>query len=67
MKSELELIFTDETKVNGLFTVSDALIKENIDTLAKAGVAITAEELFDFSLLAEVYAENPDLVAAPTV
>ena len=61
VNSELQLIFTDETKKNGLFTVSDALIAENIETLGKAGVAITAEQLFDFSILAEVYAENPDL------
>ena len=66
VKSELGLIFTDDTKKNGLFTISDALLKENVDVLAKAGIKIAATDLFDLSLLKEVYAENPNLVAAPT-
>ena len=33
-----------------------------IGALAAIGITITAEELFDFSLLDEVYAENPDLI-----
>ncbi len=63
VKSELTLIFTDETKKNGVFTISDALIAENVTVLGKAGITIKAEDLFDMSLLAEVYKENPDLVA----
>ena len=55
------LVQTDETNENGLFTISDAMIAQNIATLAAAGYTITAEQLFDMSLLAEVYAENPDL------
>ena len=62
VKSELQLIFTDDTKKNGLFTISDALLKENVDVLGKAGIKITADALFDLSLLKEVYAENPGLV-----
>ena len=38
---------------------------ETIDTLALAGIEITAEELFDISLLDEVYEENPDLKTTP--
>ena len=64
--SELQLIFTDDTKKNGAFTITDALIKENIGVLAKAGSKLTATDLFDMSVLAEVLKENPDLVAAPT-
>jgi len=64
--SENTLIWTDETKANGVFTISDALIKENIDVLSKSGLAITAEGLFDMSVLAEVYQENPDLMTPPT-
>jgi hypothetical protein len=37
------------------------MMAQNIETLAAAGYTITAEQLFDMSLLAEVYAENPDL------
>jgi hypothetical protein len=55
-------VVTDETRANGLFTISEALQQQNIDTLAKAGYNITAAELFDMSLLAEVYAEHPELL-----
>lgn len=56
------LVVTEETKANGLLTISEALQQQNIDTLAAAGYTITAEQLFDMSLLAEVYAEHPDLL-----
>ena len=56
------LVVTDETRKNGLFTISEALQQQNIKTLAAAGYTITAEQLFDMSLLAEVYAEHPELL-----
>lgn len=56
------LVVTEETKANGLLTISDALQAQNIQTLANAGYTITAEQLFDMSLLAEVYAEHPELL-----
>lgn len=56
------LILTDETRINGLLTVSDALLAETLATLATAGFNITSEQLFDLSLLAEVYKENPELL-----
>ncbi len=59
--SENELILTTDTKANGLFTVTDALVAENISTLALAGLTLTADKLFDLSILKEVYAENPSL------
>lgn len=55
------LIVTADTDANGLFTMTDELIQENLKVLAKTGVEITADQLFDLSLLEEVYAENPDL------
>jgi ABC-type nitrate/sulfonate/bicarbonate transport system substrate-binding protein len=55
------LVQTEETAANGLFTISDAMIAQNLATLEAAGYTITADQLFDLSLLAEVYAENPDL------
>lgn len=58
-----DLIVSADTKKNGLFTMTDALIAENIDALGKVGVKVTAKQLFDLSLLAEVYAENPSLKA----
>lgn len=56
------LVLTDETRANGLLTISEALQAQNIATLAAAGYTISADQLFDMSLLAEVYAENPDLL-----
>ena len=56
------LVLTDETRANGLLTISKELQDLNIQTLARAGYTITAEQLFDMSLLAEVYAEHPELL-----
>jgi ABC-type nitrate/sulfonate/bicarbonate transport system substrate-binding protein len=55
------LVQTEETAANGLFTISDEMIAQNLATLEAAGYTISADQLFDLSLLAEVYAENPDL------
>jgi ABC-type nitrate/sulfonate/bicarbonate transport system substrate-binding protein len=62
MKDQVTLIVSPDTEANGIFTMTDALIAENIASLATAGIEITADKLFDLSLLKEVYAENPDLV-----
>jgi ABC-type nitrate/sulfonate/bicarbonate transport system substrate-binding protein len=56
------LVQTDETRANGLFTISDAMIDLNLKTLKASGYEITAEQLFDLSLLAEVYTEHPELL-----
>ena len=56
------LVLTPETQANGLLTISAELQAQNIETLATAGYTITAEQLFDMSLLAEVYEENPELL-----
>ncbi|MEO5899311.1 MAG: ABC transporter substrate-binding protein [Ilumatobacteraceae bacterium] len=66
VRSENELIWTDDTKANGIFTITDALIAKNVETLGKAGLTITAEALFDMSLLEAVYSENPELKTPPT-
>ncbi|WOF22756.1 ABC transporter substrate-binding protein [Microbacterium betulae] len=56
------LVVSDDTEENGLFTISEALQEETIASLAGAGIEVTADDLFDLSLLDEVYEENPDLV-----
>jgi ABC-type nitrate/sulfonate/bicarbonate transport system substrate-binding protein len=58
-----DLIVSADSKANGLFTMTDQLIQENIAALSKAGTPITADKLFDMSLIKEVYDENPDLKA----
>jgi hypothetical protein len=62
-EAQNELIVSDETEENGLFTISEDLQKLTIDSLAGAGIELDAADLFDMSLLAEVYEENPDLIA----
>ena len=64
-KAQNQLILTDDTKANGLFTITDKLIDENIATLALAGIDITQDKLFDMSVIKEVYEENPDLKTSP--
>ena len=57
-----DLVVSADTKTNGLFTMTPQLIEQNIAALSKAGLEITAEQLFDMSILEEVYAENPELI-----
>ena len=65
--AQVALIVTDDVNTNGLFTMTQDLIDENIKSLAAMGTAITADKLFDLSLLEEVYKENPDLITKFTV
>ncbi|RXZ68117.1 ABC transporter substrate-binding protein [Agromyces albus] len=62
IKASEELVVSDETATNGLFTISESLQEETIASLAGAGIDVTADDLFDLSLLAEVYEEHPELV-----
>jgi ABC-type nitrate/sulfonate/bicarbonate transport system substrate-binding protein len=60
--TENTLILNADTKKNGLFTVTDALVEANLKTLAGGGLKLTAAQLFDFSLLEEIYKEHPELI-----
>jgi ABC-type nitrate/sulfonate/bicarbonate transport system substrate-binding protein len=55
------LVNSDETKTNGLFTISPQMIEDNIASIKASGIDISADDLFDTSLIDEVYQENPDL------
>jgi len=57
-----ELIVSADTKANGLFTLTDALQAQIIGALEEIGITITAEDLFDLSMLNEIYADNPSLI-----
>ena len=57
-----ELITSADTEENGLFTITEELQQQTVESLAGAGVDVEIEDLFDLSLLAEVYEENPDLM-----
>ncbi len=55
------LIVNDETKKNGLFTATPELIAKSVELLKISGVE-TTPDLFDMSILAEIYAEDPKLI-----
>jgi ABC-type nitrate/sulfonate/bicarbonate transport system substrate-binding protein len=61
------LILTSDVNTNGLLTMTQDLIDENIKSLAAMGYTITAEKLFDMSLINEVFKENPDLKTTFTI
>jgi ABC-type nitrate/sulfonate/bicarbonate transport system substrate-binding protein len=60
-KAQNELVSTAETNTNGLFTISDAAVAANLKSLGSMGITVTADQLFDLSLVKEVYAENASL------
>jgi ABC-type nitrate/sulfonate/bicarbonate transport system substrate-binding protein len=62
IEAQALLISTDETEANGLFTISDDLKKQTLASLATSGWDLEADDLFDTSIIDEIYAENPDLV-----
>ncbi|MBX6387967.1 MAG: ABC transporter substrate-binding protein [Frankia sp.] len=64
-KDQNELIRTPDTEKNGLFTITPELVEENIQTLGIAGIDLTAEQLFDLSIINELYEENPELKTLP--
>jgi ABC-type nitrate/sulfonate/bicarbonate transport system substrate-binding protein len=55
------LISTDETEANGFFTISASLQAETVASLAGAGWDVTVEQLFDTSIIDEIYSEYPEL------
>jgi ABC-type nitrate/sulfonate/bicarbonate transport system substrate-binding protein len=58
------VVQTADTKANGLFTITDQLIDQTIKTLALGGISITKDQLFDLSVLKEVYQADPSLKAS---
>ncbi len=62
IEAQALLISTEETEANGLFTISDDLKEQTLASLAASGWELTADDLFDTTIIDEIYAENPDLV-----
>jgi ABC-type nitrate/sulfonate/bicarbonate transport system substrate-binding protein len=58
----IKLMINDDTRTNGLYTISDAAKEANVATLALGGNDLTVEQLFDTTLLEEMYAEDPSLI-----
>lgn len=57
-----DLVVSADTKANGLFTITDELQSQMITTLSDIGITISAGDLFDMSLLKEVYQSDPNLI-----
>lgn len=64
-KDQNKLILDDDTKANGIFTITDKLLDQTIESLGKAGTTITKDKLYDLSLIKEIYQEHPDLKVSP--
>lgn len=62
IKAQSELVVTEDTKKNGLFTLTDDFVAKIMTALGLVGIDLAPEDLFDLSLLEEVYTENPDLI-----
>ncbi|MET9025185.1 MULTISPECIES: ABC transporter substrate-binding protein [unclassified Nocardia] len=56
-----DLVVSADTATGGLLSMTDALIEQNIAALRAAKIDIKAAQLFDLSVLREVYAEHPGL------
>ena len=61
IEAQALLISTEETEENGLFTISDDLKEQTLASLKASGWELTADQLFDTSIIDEIYAEQPDL------
>jgi len=64
-EAEIALMKTPYTEKNGILTVTDALQKDTVKTLALSGVHTTQSDLFDMSLLNDIYREHPELKTLP--
>jgi ABC-type nitrate/sulfonate/bicarbonate transport system substrate-binding protein len=60
-----KLIAEGDALTNGLFYVASATQAQNIATLGLGGTTVTADQLFDMSLLDEIYAAHSDLKSVP--
>lgn len=62
LEATKELISTEETEANGLFTISDELQRQTVESLAAAGWEVEVEDLFNTTIIDEIYEENPELM-----
>jgi ABC-type nitrate/sulfonate/bicarbonate transport system substrate-binding protein len=60
-EAQNKLVSTADTEANGLFTITDELQAATIKSLAAGGLKITADKLFDLSLLDAIYKDDPSL------
>lgn len=63
LEAEKLLISTADTEANGLFTITDELKEQTVASLAAAGWEVSVDDLFDTSIIDEIYEEQPELKA----
>jgi hypothetical protein len=57
---QLKLMFSEDTDANGFLWFTDESVENNVATLAELGVEVSPE-LWDRSLLEEIFADGPVL------
>jgi ABC-type nitrate/sulfonate/bicarbonate transport system substrate-binding protein len=60
-----KLIAEGDALTNGLFYITPASQTQNVSTLALGGTTVTTSQLFDMTLLDEIYAAHGDLKSVP--
>lgn len=61
-QAENKLMLSSDTAANGMFTLTQAEIAQNMHTVETGGVTgLSAQDVFDLSALEEVYQEHPEL------
>lgn len=60
-EAQISFIENDYTNPDELFRLTDEAMDANVESLRLAGINVTKDELFDMSLLDEVYEKNPEL------
>jgi len=63
--AQAALIVTPDSQSNGLFYITPSFQSANLQTLKLGGATVTASQLFDMSLLDEIY-QDPAMKAVPT-
>jgi ABC-type nitrate/sulfonate/bicarbonate transport system substrate-binding protein len=61
LEAEKDLISTDDTQANGLFTITPELQEQTVASLKAAGWDVKVEDMFDTSIIDEIYKDNPEL------
>jgi ABC-type nitrate/sulfonate/bicarbonate transport system substrate-binding protein len=62
LAAQADLISTEDTMANGLFTITPELQQQTVDSLAAAGWEVSVEDMFDTSIIDGIYEEYPELL-----
>ena len=61
LEAEKDLISTPDTEANGLFTITPELQEQTVASLKAAGWDVAVEDMFDTSIIDEIYQDSPEL------